>query len=93
MNTINISKLKKTLKALKADASVSEIAILNAEMHNELIEQINNGKKINMYILLQLRIQIAKNLMELKKFNKKLGDESEDIESFISGLKGKKEVR
>lgn len=93
MNTINISKLKKNLKALKADVSVSEITILNAEMHNELIEQINSGKKVNMYILLQLRIQIAKNLMELKKFNKKLGDESEDIDDFISGLKGKKEMR
>lgn len=93
MNTINITKLKKTLKALKADVSVAELTILNAEMHNELIEKLNRGEKVNMYIVLQLRIQIVKNLVELKKLNKKLMNGEEDVDDFIGSLKGKKEVR
>lgn len=92
MEKIKINRIKKIVKLLDIDDVTADLLLLNAEMHNELVDKYLSGEKVNFYILLQLRIQIQKTILEIKKLNKKNAD-NEDVDDFLNSLKNKKEIR
>lgn len=91
MKKISISKLKKDLSTITVDESSKELIVNNALMHNEFLEMYQSGKKINPYIIWQLNSQIFKQLLELKKIQKK--SEGDDDDEFITSLKKRVEKR
>lgn len=71
MKKINISKIKKELENLKANETVIELVINNAQMYNTLIEKFMRDEKVNNYLIYQLNVQITKQLLELKRLKQK----------------------
>lgn len=85
MNKINVSQLKRDLRSYAIDKSIKECIINNAEMHNQYVDRLLNGEKINPYIIWQLNTQVFKQLLDLKKLLRKSDGESDG--DFLENLK------
>ncbi len=87
MKKINLTKAKKDLHNLNADNTSFELIVNNIQQYNDLIDKYNDntiGRDI--YLLYQLNGLVVKQLSELKKQNKKTG-EDDSFDNFMNDMK------
>lgn len=83
----------KDLEALKAEDTVIGLVLNNVRMYNGLIKEIREGKRTVMYLAYQLNVQIAKQLMDLKKLNKSAAETKEKTsDTFLQTLESIKKT-
>lgn len=89
MKKISILKLKKELDSYSVDETTKELIINNISMYNDLIGGYKSGGDENTYIIYQLGIQIHKQLSDVKKMAKVLGDDEDEFTKMVKSIKSK----
>lgn len=87
MKKINLKKIKNELENFDVNETTKELIINNILLYNDLLSFYNDGDTKKGYFLYQLNMQIFKQLMELKKDNKKDNEVKSNVTSFIDELK------
>ena len=88
MKEISLKTTLKELIELGADETSKELVLNNVRLYNDLIGQYHDGNMKNLYLTYQLNVQIGKQIIELRKLNKKGGeDDDDDLKSLIKSIK------
>lgn len=97
MKKLSAKKIKEQLEELQADPATTELVLSTVEQYNDLVADYNNGEKHQQYLCYQVRQQIFKMQMDLKKLNAKQKDsgsgEPDKLTELLKNIKGKKEMR
>jgi len=94
MKKLSVIKIKKQLKELDADDASYDLIVSTVEHHNDLVDDYNNDDKHQQYLCYQLKQQLFKMIQDLKKQNKKNGNDEPDDDTFqtvIAAIKNTKE--
>jgi hypothetical protein len=94
MKKLSVIKIKKQLKELDADDASRDLIISTVEHHNDLVDDYNNDDKHQQYLCYQLKQQLFKMIQDLKKQNKKNGNDEPEEDTFqtvIAAIKNTKE--
>ena len=88
MKEISLKITLKELVELGADETSKELVLNNVRLYNDLIAEYHAGSMKNIYLTYQLNVQIGKQIIELRKLNKKGGeDDDDDLKSLIKSIK------
>ncbi len=92
MKKLSQKKIKDQLQELQADPATQELILSTLQHHNDLVDDYNADDKHQQYLCYQLKQQLFKMLMDLKKHNKTSGsgDGQDKLTAMMQNIKGNK---
>jgi hypothetical protein len=92
MKKLTIKKIKAELAELQADPFTEEVILSVVQQHNDLVQDYNNDDRHQQYLLYQLKQQLHKMMMDLKKANSKQKATTKEstVNDFITNINKKK---